>query len=113
MNMMDGVEAKGYKIDIQAISREMGVPVVPMIANRNKGTGELLQEIVRVADKEEKANGVKIDYGREVESQISRLEEAISASSMAREYSPRWLAVKLIEGDSEIISKFEEVKNVK
>jgi small GTP-binding protein len=112
LNMMDEVEAKRYRIDLKAISQEIGLPVVPMVANRNKGTRELLGEIIRVAEKTTEATGVRIEYGREVESQISRLEEALADSPIARRYSPRWLAVKLIEGDEEIISKFKEVQYV-
>ncbi len=109
LNMMDEVEAKRYKIDVKAISWEMGVPVIPMVANRNKGTIDLLGEIVEVAGKKEKAQGVRIEYDREVETQISRLEEALSSSPLASVYSPRWLAIKLIEGDAEVLKKFEEV----
>jgi len=111
LNMMDEAESRRYKINIEAISKEMGVSVIPMIANRNKGTDELMEEIVRVADKETEASGVRIEYGREVENEISRLEEAISESPLASKYSPKWLAVKLLEGDEEIIKKFEEVKS--
>jgi len=109
--MMDEAESRRYKIDIEAISKEMGVSVIPMVANRNKGTDELMEEIVRVADKETEASGVKIEYGREVENEISRLEEAISESPLASRYPPKWLAVKLLEGDEEVIKKFEEVKS--
>jgi small GTP-binding protein len=111
LNMMDEAEAKRYKIDVAAISHEMGVPVVPMVANRNKGTLDLLGKIVEVAGKKEKAQGVRIGYDREVEKQISHLEEAISASPLASDHSPRWLAIKLIEGDAEVLKKFEEVKH--
>ena len=111
LNMMDEAESRRYKIDIEAISKEMGVSVIPMVANRNKGTDELMEEIVRVADKETEASGVRIEYGREVENEIPRLEEAISESPLASKYSPKWLAVKLLEGDEEVIKKFEEVKS--
>ena len=111
LNMMDEAESRRYKIDIEAIAKEMGVSVIPMVANRNRGTDELLEEIVKVAEKESEANGVKIEYGREVENEISRLEEAISQSPLASRYSPKWLAVKLLEGDEEVIRKFEEVKS--
>jgi ferrous iron transport protein B len=110
--MMDEAESKGYKIDLKTISKEMGVPVIPMVANRNKGTDELLEEIVKVAEGKTEASGVKIEYGREVENQISQMEEAIAESPLASRYSPKWLAVKLIEGDEEVIKKFEEVKSV-
>ena len=111
LNMMDEAESRRYKIDIEAISKEMGVSVIPMVANRNKGTDELLEEIVKVAEGRTEASGVRIEYGREVENEISRLEEAISESPLASRYSPKWLAVKLLEGDEEVIKKFEEVRS--
>jgi small GTP-binding protein len=109
LNMMDEAEAKRYQINVETTSKEMGVPVVPMVANRNKGTLDLLGKIVEVAGQKEIARGVRIEYDREVEKEISHLEEAISASPLVSDYSPRWLAVKLIEGDAEVIKKFEEV----
>jgi small GTP-binding protein len=111
LNMMDEVESKRYKLDVKAISREMGVPVVPMVANRNKGTDELIEEIAKLAAGKSEATGVKIEYGREVEEEIARLEEAIAGQSRNGHYSPRWLAVKLIEGDEDVINMFKEVKS--
>ena len=111
LNMMDEVESRQYKIDTEAVSREMGVPVVQMTANRNKGTTELLAEIVRSAEQKPGAGNIRLEYGREVDREISRLMEALSGNDLARKYSPRWLAIKLIEGDSEIINKFEVSNN--
>ena len=111
LNMMDEAESRRYKIDVKAISQEMGVSVIPMIANRNKGTDELLEEIAKVVEGKTEVSGVRIEYGREVEKEISQLEEAISESPLASKYSPKWLAVKLLEGDEEVIKKFEEAKS--
>lgn len=110
LNMMDMAESRKYRIDVNALAREIGAPVVPMVANRNRGTDELLKEIVKVAEKKNNVASIKIEYGREVENEIAKLEKLISQSSLAVNYSPRWLAVKLLEGDEEIVKKFEEVK---
>jgi len=110
LNMMDTTESKKYRINVKALSQEIGAPVVPMAANHNRGTDELLEEIVRVADRETDVSGVRIEYGQEVENEIVELEKLISQSPLSTNYSPRWLAVKLLEGDEEIIRKFEEVK---
>jgi len=112
LNMMDEVESRKYKINAKTLSQEIGTSVVQMVANRNQGTDALLDEIVRVAKKKIEAGGVRIEYGREVENEISKLEEAISKSPLASRYSPKWLAVKLLEGDEEVIKKFQEVINV-
>ena len=113
LNMMDEAENRKYKIDTAKLSREMGVTVVPMVASKNKGVTELLAEIIKTAEDERPRNSVKIEYGREVEKQVDILEKALSADSLSGSYSPRWLAIKLLEGDEEIVGKFEGVPGVK
>ena len=50
-----------------------------------------------------------VDYGREIEEEISKLEEFISKIEALKAYPARWLAVKLLENDSEIKAKVEAV----
>jgi ferrous iron transport protein B len=111
LNMMDEAESKRYKIDVDALSREIGVPVVPMTANRNRGTDDLLDEMIKVFEGQVKVEGVRIEYGREVEKEISSLEKTLATDPLAANYSARWLAVKLLEGDEEIVGKFAEVQS--
>ena len=108
LNMMDEAESKGYSIDVAHLSHLLGVAVVPMMANRNRGTAELLTQIIAVAKKKAETKPLKIEYGRELEEEISHLENLISQTDMSQRYSPRWLAVKLLEGDEEIVKKFRE-----
>ena len=110
LNMMDVAESRKYRIDVNALSQEIGAPVVPMVANRNRGTDELLKEIVKVSEKKTDVADVRIEYGREVENEIAKLEKLISQSPLSVNYSPRWLAVKLLEEDEEILKKFEDMK---
>jgi ferrous iron transport protein B len=113
LNMMDEAENRKYKIDIDRLSKEMGVTVVPMVASKNKGIVELLGEVIKIAEGVKSGSGVKIEYGREVEKQVDMLKKALSAESLSGSYSPRWLAIKLLEGDEEIVKKFEGVPGVK
>jgi ferrous iron transport protein B len=113
LNMMDEAEKRKYKIDVDKLSREMGIPVIPMVASKNKGIAELLSEVIKVAEGRKAVSAVKIEYGREVEKQLDILESALSAEPMSGNYSPRWLAIKLLEGDEEIIRKFGGASSVK
>lgn len=45
LNMMDEIERQGKEIDVAVLSLEFGVPVVPMVANQNKGIEEIKQVI--------------------------------------------------------------------
>jgi small GTP-binding protein len=108
LNMMDQAESRGYTIDVAGVSRLLGVSVVPMSANRNRGTTELLKEIVRVADENAPVKPLTVRYGREIEEEISKLESLISETELSEKYPPRWLALKLLEGDEEIADKFRD-----
>jgi len=109
LNMMDVAESRGYKIDVNALTEEIGVPVVSMVATRNQGTQELLQTIVEVAKGNIKVTGLRLQYGREVEEELTKLEKVISTNSLSQKYPPRWLALKLLEEDEEIMKRFREL----
>jgi len=49
LNMMDMAEARDHKIDVQALSELLGVPIVPTVANKGKGIKELLAAVVEAA----------------------------------------------------------------
>jgi len=110
LNMMDVAESRGYKIDVNALAKEIGVPVVSMVATRNQGTQELLQTVVDVVKGNIEVTRLRLQYGREVEEELDKLEKVISTNSLSQKYPPRWLAVKLLEEDEEIIRKFKELQ---
>jgi small GTP-binding protein len=109
LNMMDVAESRGYEIDVKGLSHLLSTPVVPLIAARNQGTDELLQTIVDVAEGSIQLSRINIKYGHDVETEIDKLEKLISGNSPAESYSPRWLALKLLEEDEEIINKIKRV----
>ena len=108
LNMMDVAESRGYQIDVKELSRLLGTPVVPMVAARNQGTRELLETVVGVAAGSIQVSGIHMQYGHDVEAELAKLENILSGNSLAESYSPRWLAVKLLEDDREIIDKVRQ-----
>jgi ferrous iron transport protein B len=51
-----------------------------------------------------------VDYGREVEHEVAKLEKLVEAiPALAGHYNPRWLAIKLLEEDEDILSKVQEL----
>ena len=55
------------------------------------------------------ARGIDLQYGHDVEGEIAKLEKLIAGNSLAGTYPPRWLAVKLLEEDEEIVRKVRRV----
>lgn len=108
LNMMDAAEARGKRIDVELLSQLLGMPVVPLVARRGHGITELLEAVVQAADAEQKPQA-RINFGPELEPHIARLEEVIIRSDAAGNLPARWLAVKLLENDSQIRQRFEQL----
>src|SRR5437660_4586321 len=51
LNMMDVAEENGRRTDVQQLSRELGVPVVPLVASRGRGVEALRQKIVSLIER--------------------------------------------------------------
>ena len=112
LNMMDEADSRGYRIDVEGLSHLIGAPVVPMEANRNRGTVELIDEIAKVADGEIQIPRLIVNYGREVEEEIAKLERHISAAGdLAQQYPARWLAVKLLERDQQVVEALKATED--
>jgi ferrous iron transport protein B len=56
-------------------------------------------------------DGFSIDYGREAEEEIVRLQEEINRhTNIESQFPSRWLAIKLLEGDHDIKMRLKELK---
>lgn len=102
LNMMDVAKSRGLEIDIYKLSRQLGVPVIPTIGNKGKGKKEIQKAIWDVAKGNIHSSLIRINYGNALEPILSSLEKRLSGeSALSQGYPLRWLAVKLMEGDSE------------
>ncbi|GAB3095479.1 ferrous iron transporter B [Lysobacter terrae] len=50
VNMMDAARRRGIEVDLAALERELGVPVVPTVAVHRDGAGQLVAKLDAVAD---------------------------------------------------------------
>lgn len=101
LNMSDLAERRGYAINYRRLRELLGVPVVPTIGNRDRGTQELLDTVVAVADGRERSEPAAVSYGREVDEELDKLAPRIEAlPELPRHYPSRWVALKLLEDDS-------------
>ena len=56
------------------------------------------------------APGFRIDYGRDVEDEVTRLAEAVAAQpAVVAGYRARWLAIKLLEGERDLVDRVGEL----
>ncbi len=110
LNMGDVAQSRGLIIDHEKLSLLMGVPFVPTVGSKNQGTKDLLKTIVSVAeDRESVSRHIHINYGRELEEEIEKFQELIrSGASFPDEHHPRWMGIKLLENDEEVIKGIEK-----
>jgi len=108
LNMSDLAEARGIHIDAETLSHLFGNPMVPTVATRKKGMEALLRAVVSVATGSARSPGMTIDYGQEIEEELECLETIIAGTDgELRKYIPRWIALKLLEADTEIQKKID------
>jgi len=105
LNLVDYAAKIGIKIDCERLSEILGVPVVPTVAVRGEGIDELIHTIDDVFKGGLKIEKPKITYGRDIETAIQTLTEAISETLQETLYDlpARALAIQLLEGDEEFI----------
>jgi len=98
LNFMDEVEARGDSIDVEHLSRQLGVPVVPITAKTGQGLDELLQ----VAHRQ-----MHLGYTFEPDDLYDsfthdihhRMGELLHDYAYAAHLPAHWAAIKLLEGD--------------
>ena len=107
LNKFDVAKSLGYDIDVEKLSKLLGVPVVPTVATTKEGIEELKDAIIEAAKRKRRPS--RIEYGREVEEVIAMVEEAVKKDvTLVERYPTRWLAIKLLEGDEEVLKLVEK-----
>ena len=98
LNMMDVARKAGLSVDAAALAERLGVPVVPISARRGEGLDDLLAQVRAVACRDIKP-AKTVPYPPPVEKLIATLLPIIDYTARHEGIEPRWLAVRLIEGD--------------
>ncbi len=106
-NMSDVAKQNGLVFDIEQLSKLLEAMIVPTVGNKGKGKVELLDAIVETARQGEMERTHKISYGEEIETELAGIETLIAGEErrLAEKYGTRWLAVKLLEQDSDVTAK--------
>ena len=109
LNMSDVAEDMGIKYDLKKMAEMTGATIVSTVGRTNIGTKDLLEAIISVAASQ-KAPGVTINYGDLLEGKISELVEELKQAGTVT-YPLRWVAVKLLEKDADVIGKVMRFEN--
>ena len=109
LNKWDLATDMGYEIDVDELSRLLGVPVVPTVATTKEGMEELKDAIIEASRAKERPSPLRINYGKKAEELIKRVEELIKKDpEFSRRYPTRWLAIRVLEGDEDVLRKVRD-----
>lgn len=110
LNMYDELLASGAEINYEHLGAMMGIPMIPTVAKNSQGLDKLLDTIIELFEGNNKTiRHIHINYGNIIEEQIAPLSAEIhKAEDLPQQFSVRYWALKLLEGDKEAS---EELKN--
>ena len=115
LNMYDELQHSGKELDHESLSQMLGFPIVPCVAKTGKGIDEVLAAIVSVYREDDKKRSTKhihINYGEECEQAIAKVKQAVGKNILNKSvHHGRYIALKLIENDSNIHKEAEAFAN--
>ena len=102
LNMMDVAGRRGIEINVEKLSSLLGVPVVPMVARTGKGRDRLLKTVTAHAGS--RPEPLKISYGQDIDAALDVMATRIGSDNfMTDRYRPRWVALKYLENDVQVL----------
>ncbi|MCP5426020.1 MAG: Fe(2+) transporter permease subunit FeoB [Gammaproteobacteria bacterium] len=99
LNMMDVARERGHEVDAAGLARQLDCPVIPIVAASGEGVSELKTAILEAA-RHQRAPALDLTYAGAIEKAIAQLLPVIESRAQTTQSDPRWLAVRLLEGDT-------------
>lgn len=114
LNMMDEANKKGLRIDTEKLSTLLKCPVVETVARSGEGKQELLEKALHYAtDRGGVWEPLEISYGADLDTALNAMVEKIEAARfMTNRYPARWVALKYLESDDEIVTAGRSIGSV-
>ena len=110
LNMIDVAKKRGIKVDAQKLSSLLGVPVTPTVARSGRGKKELMDNASQIIRDHHQLTPLKISYGADIDPALSEMEkEIVDGHFLTDTYQARWIALKYLESDEQIIDKGQKV----
>lgn len=115
LNMYDELEKSKAVLDYEQLGKMLGVPIVPTKASTGWGVQKLLDTIIDVYEMRNKdVRHIHVKMRKSIEEGVSAIKEIIKYdSSISQRFSPRYLAIKMLEGDPEVDNLLKEAASYK
>lgn len=101
VNLMDEAKRKGLEVDTRSLSRDLGVPAVPITARTGEGIHTLLATVADLIKGEIITKPLRVEGTLEFQRAVNELVPMIEAVAPGVP-NARWLAIRLLDGDSKV-----------
>ena len=105
-NMSDISQRRDIVFDNEKLSVFFNALIVPVVGNKGKGLDNLLDAIIETFQQPKPNNEHPVHYGAEVEEELGNIQTLLdSKHNLVEKYGSRWLALKLLERDKDILAE--------
>ena len=111
LNMMDEVRSNGGSIDMKKMEEALGIPIVPISAIKNEGVDELIYKAFKVAAKKIQPKVYDFCEPGPIHRCIHGMYHQVEDHAKNCGINPRFAAMKLIEGDEDIVKRLQLSEN--
>jgi ferrous iron transport protein B len=101
VNLMDEARRKGLDVDVRSLARDLGVPVVPVVARTGEGIHALLSAVEGVTAGDISTRPSRPEGTAEFNAAIAELVPMIEAAAPGVP-NARWIAIRLLDGDGRV-----------
>lgn len=113
LNMYDELERSGSTFDYNSMAKMIGVPMVPTVSKTGKGLTELFDTVIEVYEgRNETVRHVHIIFSKDIENAVKSIQtELKKESKLDMHFSARYLSIKLLENDKEVVKMLSDLPN--
>jgi ferrous iron transport protein B len=101
LNLMDEAKRKGLEVDARSLSRDLGVPAVPITARSGEGVHTLLATVADVISGDVLTKPLRVEGTPEFQKAVRELVPMIEQMAPGIP-NARWLAIRLLDGDAKV-----------
>ena len=110
-NMMDEARKAGIQVDTKELGKQLGIPVVATVARSGEGLKDALREAIAFGRRG--SAPLNISYGPDLDPVLTKMERLLAEKGLLTDrYPARWIALKVLENDSEILRQVERMPDV-
>lgn len=110
LNMYDELKRTGNEFDYSMLGNMIGVPIEPTISTSGTGVDLLFEKVIEVYEgRNATVRHIHVSLGGDIEMSVNLLKDELKKDRhVGQHFSPRYLAIKLLERDAEVENMLKE-----